>query len=118
MSFRNGSYVNKMKERKGNKTKIQYVRISAGPQRGEYVHRMIVAARIGRNLNDWETVDHRDGNTLNNHPSNLSDPISYAEHAELTNARQKAKHEEKLKKEERKKAKRRASPDFAFGANA
>lgn len=106
--FKNGVSINKIRKRKGNGTLQKYLRITAGPQRGKYVHRLIVAARIGRDLHDWEEIDHKDGNTLNDHPSNLSDPMSGAVHAALTNARAKQALE-------RRKLKARRDDDRAVG---
>lgn len=34
-------------------------------------HRLVMETMIGRSLKSHETVHHRDGNKLNNHPSNL-----------------------------------------------
>ena len=48
-----------------------YIRISAGPQRGLYVHRLVAAAKLGRELTDDEQVDHINGNPQDNHPDNL-----------------------------------------------
>lgn len=48
-----------------------YLRITAGPQRGIYVHRLVAVAKIGRELEENEEVHHIDGNSLNNHPDNL-----------------------------------------------
>lgn len=46
------------------KTK-KYPRITAGPLRGQYIHRVVAAAMLGRALTKDEQVDHRDGNKLN-----------------------------------------------------
>lgn len=48
-----------------------YVRVCKGPQRDEYVHVLIAQAMLGRKLLPTETVDHKDGNTLNNEWTNL-----------------------------------------------
>lgn len=96
--FKLGTHINKIRKRK-NRTLQKYIRIGAGPQRGEYVHRMIVAARIGRPLTDEEEIDHKDGNTLNNDPSNLSDPMSAGEHTQIENERRRRKREEAICKD-------------------
>jgi hypothetical protein len=80
--FRNGTYVNKTKAKRRKVSK--YLRISAGPLRGEYVHRIVAAAKIGRELTPKETIDHEDGNSLNDHWANLSEPISWEEHGRRT----------------------------------
>lgn len=49
-----------------------YLRISAGPQRGMRLHRLIAEAKIGRKLHKDEDVHHIDGNKLNNDPLNLA----------------------------------------------
>jgi len=48
-----------------------YIRISAGPQRGKRLHRLIAAAKVGRPLTKDEDVHHADGNKLNNAPRNI-----------------------------------------------
>jgi len=48
-----------------------YLRIKAGPQRDRYVHELVMEAILGRELLPGETVDHEDGNTLNNRWTNL-----------------------------------------------
>lgn len=49
----------------------RYLIIRAGPQRGKYVHDLIMEAKLGRELEKDETVEHKDGNGLNVDPSNL-----------------------------------------------
>lgn len=78
-----GTSVNKC-DRYG--TALRYLRITAGPQRGQYVHRLVAEAKLGRALFTFEQVDHIDGNTLNNDPSNLQ-VIHAREHAKVGNAR-------------------------------
>lgn len=73
---------------------IRYLRVRSGPQRGAYLHRLIAEAMIGRPLTSDEEVDHKDGNTLNNHPSNLQ-VIDAHEHARITRARATEKRREK-----------------------
>lgn len=48
-----------------------YPRISAGPMRGQRLHRIIAAAKLGRSLTQDEDVHHRDGDKLNFAPENL-----------------------------------------------
>ena len=48
-----------------------YLRISAGPFRGWYVHELIAWAKLGRPLTPEETVDHLDGDGLNCSPENI-----------------------------------------------
>jgi hypothetical protein len=47
------------------KTTKKYPRITAGPLRGQYIHRVVAAAMLGRKLRKDEQVDHRDHNKLN-----------------------------------------------------
>lgn len=67
----NGTYVNKC-----NDSARRYLRISAGPQRGRYVHDLILEAKIGRKLMKNETAEHADGNGLNVDPDNIVGPIT------------------------------------------
>ena len=64
--LKRGTYVNKC-----NDGSRRYIRVSAGPQRDKYVHDLIMEAKLGRPLAKHETVEHRDGNGLNNDPANL-----------------------------------------------
>lgn len=48
-----------------------YPRIGAGPMRGQRLHRIIAAAKIGRPLTEDEDVHHKDGDKLNFAPENL-----------------------------------------------
>jgi hypothetical protein len=48
-----------------------YIRISAGPQRGKRLHRLIAEAKLGRPLTKDEDAHHADGNKLNNAPRNI-----------------------------------------------
>jgi hypothetical protein len=114
--FLYGTHINSIKA-KGGKRKSRYIRFSAGPLRGKYVHRVIVEARIGRELTEWETVDHKDGNTLNDRPSNLSDPMSWEEHGLIEGARRRDKAERKRKERQDRKDKKERDTDFNFGAN-
>jgi hypothetical protein len=38
---------------------------------GKYVHRYMAEKKLGRKLRNGEVVHHKDGNPLNNSPSNL-----------------------------------------------
>lgn len=49
----------------------KYLLVRAGPQRGRYVHDLIMEAKLGRLLERDETVEHKDGNGLNVDPDNL-----------------------------------------------
>jgi|SRR6185369_6439465 len=53
------------------KTTKGYPRITAGPLRNQYLHRVVAEAMLGRKLNKDEEVHHRDGDRLNFHHSNL-----------------------------------------------
>lgn len=63
--FRYGTHVN------GDRRNGFYIRISAGPLRGKYVHRLVLEAKLGRPLRDDEQAHHINGNTLDNSPENL-----------------------------------------------
>ena len=54
-----------------NKSTKGYPRITAGPLRGQYIHRVVAAAMLGRKLRKDEQVDHRDHNRLNFSHTNL-----------------------------------------------
>jgi hypothetical protein len=68
MSKANKTYLNRPNDSKSSKP---YCRVYAGPQRDEYIHRMIMSALVRRELLKEETVHHRNLNTLDNHPCNL-----------------------------------------------
>jgi hypothetical protein len=114
--FNHGTHLNSVKT-KGGRRKSRYIRFSAGPLRGKYVHRVIVEARIGRPLTEWETVDHKDGDTLNDAPANLSDPMSWEEHGLIEAARRRDKAERKRKARQDRREKKERDTDFNFGAN-
>jgi hypothetical protein len=61
-----------------------YIRIKAGPQRDQYVHVMILEAKLGRKIRQGYTVHHENWNKLDNDPSNLSE-ITLKEHTALEN---------------------------------
>ena len=67
-----------------------YIRISSGKQRYQYVHRLIAAAKIGRDLFDTEVVHHIDGDTRNNHFSNL-EITTWQKHGKITRNKYKLK---------------------------
>lgn len=48
-----------------------YPRYHSGPYRNQYVHRVVMARKLGRPLRKDEDIHHRDGNKLNFAPSNL-----------------------------------------------
>ena len=48
-----------------------YLQITAGPLRGVYVHRVVMEAKLGRELEIDEEVHHLDGDRLNPSPDNL-----------------------------------------------
>lgn len=53
------------------KTTKKYPRITAGPLRHQYLHRVVAAALVGRDLLPSEQVNHKDQDRLNFHFSNL-----------------------------------------------
>lgn len=59
--FNGGVYVN------GN----GYLRISAGPLRGKYVHVLVLEAKLGRRLEPHEESHHINGDRLDCRPENL-----------------------------------------------
>lgn len=75
----------------------RYIRITAGPQRGVYVHTLIAEAKIGRKLTDDEEVDHDDGDTFNNDPGNLT-VRTMSDHAKLTRERSRERKAEKMRR--------------------
>lgn len=68
--------------------KLSYLRITAGPMRGKYVHDLIGMAKIGRELTKEETVEHVDGDGLNPHPDNLT-VVTRPENTRLMHVRRK-----------------------------
>jgi hypothetical protein len=56
-----------------------YVRITAGPQRGQYLHRLIAAAKLGRPLTKDEDAHHVGGNKLDFSPEKLQ-VLGHREH--------------------------------------
>jgi hypothetical protein len=55
----------------GGKTKKPYLRITSGPCKGKYVHTLVMEAKLGRELEPWEQVEHEDGDGLNDRWTNL-----------------------------------------------
>lgn len=53
------------------KTTKRYPRVTAGPLRNQYVHRIVAAAMVGRDLTKDEEVNHKDQDRRNFHFSNL-----------------------------------------------
>lgn len=80
--FSDGTYVNRCHD-----PNRRYLRISAGPQRGRYVHDLILEAKIGRPLRMRETAEHKDGNGLNCDPNNIVGPVSRAENTRMARER-------------------------------
>lgn len=58
--------------RRGHYTHVKgYPRVTAGPLRGQFIHRIVATAKLGRPLKKDEDVHHLDGDKLNFHPDNL-----------------------------------------------
>lgn len=53
------------------KTTKRYPRVTAGPLRNQYVHRIVAAALVGRELERDEEVHHKDGDRRNFNWNNL-----------------------------------------------
>ena len=88
--FKNGVY-----NAKCNDKKRRYLRISAGPQRGKYVHDLVLEAKIGRKLLPDETAEHVDGNGLNCSFDNLTGPICRSDNTRARHERERKNKEEK-----------------------
>ena len=56
-----------------------YIRITAGPQRGAYLHRILAAFKIGRPLAKDEDCHHRNGNKMDFGYDNLQ-VLGHKEH--------------------------------------
>ena len=54
------------------KTTKRYPRVTAGPLRHRYIHRIVAAALLGRELERSEEVHHRDGDRRNFNWDNLT----------------------------------------------
>lgn len=83
MRFKHGVGINRTHK---NGKVARYLRISAGPLRGKYVHTLIMEAKLGRKLRKDETVEHRDGNGLNCAIRNLT-VVSRPENSRLMRKR-------------------------------
>jgi hypothetical protein len=77
-------------KKKKKKVKKPYLRVSAGPQRGEYVHRMIAEALLRRKLLPNETVDHKNTKSLDCDPRNIQ-VLSWHNHGKATRSREREK---------------------------
>ena len=65
-------------------------------KRGEvYEHRLVMSEILGRPLETWEIIHHKDGNRANNHPSNLELHPS-SEHITITRLQNRVKQLESL----------------------
>lgn len=104
-----------------------YLTIKAGPLRDKRVHVLVAEAMLGRALKEDEDVDHKDGNKLNPHPSNLI-VRSKATHGHLSNKRrwrgyveniltQRAQAEDRAWQEFLKSKDEINDTDFGFGSN-
>ena len=51
----------------------EYIRISAGPQRGQYVAVLVLEAKLQRPIREGCQAHHINGNTLDNHWENLEE---------------------------------------------
>ena len=71
---------------KANNRDTWYIRVCAGPQRDEYLHRLIAEALLRRPLKPNETVDHKDQKPMNCAPWNIQ-VLSWSDHAKVTNHR-------------------------------
>lgn len=96
-AFKGGVSVNAI-ERAG--LEVKYLRITAGPQRGRYVHQLVAEAKLGRALFAFEEVDHLDGNTFNNDPSNI-EVRHVSDHAKVTRQRATARRQAQREARER-----------------
>ena len=74
--LKRGCYINRTKR------KARYIRVCAGPQRHRYLHALVAEALLGRALRPEETVEHENGDTLNNSFTNLV-VVSRAENSRL-----------------------------------
>lgn len=101
--FKYGTKINYKHGLKGKDGKLRekpakYLRISAGPMRGRYVHDVVMEAKLGRKLIGDETVEHADGNGLNPDPDNLT-VVSRKLNTELRWARERKARDEEARKE-------------------
>jgi hypothetical protein len=75
------------------KSKCPYLRISAGPHRGRYVHELVMEGMLRRPLGEDETVDHLNEDGLDPEWTNL-EVVSQAENTRRMHARRKKKRAE------------------------
>ena len=61
-----------------------YLRISCGPLKGAYVHRLVMEAKLGRKLGNGEQVHHINGDKLDCRPENLEVKLD-SEHSRVSN---------------------------------
>jgi hypothetical protein len=61
-----------------------YLKISAGPLRGQYVHRLVLEAKLGRALAEDEEAHHINGDRLDPRPENL-EAVKVDEHRAFLN---------------------------------
>jgi hypothetical protein len=80
--FRGGVSINHCND----KTR-RYLRIRSGPQKGRYVHDLILEAKLGRALLPGETAEHVDGNGLNCDFTNIIGPVNRSENTNLMQRR-------------------------------
>lgn len=78
---------NGVHENQNVRQRLTYLRISAGPQRHKYVHRLVAEALLRRRLKPWETVDHKNQNSLDCDPPNIQ-VLSWSDHGKVSRARQ------------------------------
>lgn len=109
MKFKGGVVVNYTNRGVKGGPRTPYLRISAGPLRGKYVHVLVAEAMLGRPLDpDREEVDHLDGNGLNPVFTNLQ-VVTPAENRRRMNERR--KQQRKVERERRKNQRRKYTPD-------
>ena len=75
-----------------NDRTTRYLRITAGPQRDQYVHILVAEAKIGRKLLPDETVEHKNGDGLDCDPGNLI-VVTRSENSKLMHERRKGRGE-------------------------
>ena len=97
--LKNGTHVNYTNRGVKGGKRTPYLRISAGPLRGQYVHVLVAEAMLGRKLDpETEEVDHVDGNGLNPVWSNL-EIVTPAVNRKRMHARLKAAKNARVRKQ-------------------